>query len=304
MYIFFTFLILILLIFLIIFHFKRKCIIQKICCMTIHEKCHVLNTMIEPMGFRYLPRQDIFTSTHDAWQRNLGYHSLYNKNAAHFNMVFDYQPIYFNYYGRTWMIQLWKGQYGINTGCEIGVYYADRILPENQFDTTLFQAVADDDMLDLSMCLTRNGKPLFHISERHWWLTGFSMGIFSWPDQLEMEVTITFPNNSMMDSFLSGLMKHSYSKRDFEICGLTVAFHMHPFLTRKSWFHQSAIHFSQWKNLWLCRIFLFATRHFCLSLDRLLYLYYFVPAAFRKAMHIRGYKRKYIRQCCCRRESL
>jgi Domain of unknown function (DUF4474) len=24
--------------------------------------------------------------------------------------------------GKTWMIELWKGQYGLMTGCEIGVY--------------------------------------------------------------------------------------------------------------------------------------------------------------------------------------
>lgn len=301
MYILVSLLILVLLMFLVLNYMKKNCIIQKICSMTIHEKCYVLNTITKPMGFRCLPRQDIFTSTRNAWQRNLGYHSLYNKSAAHFNMVFDCQPIYFDYAGRTWLIELWKGQYGINTGCEVGIYYANRILSENELHTTLFQAVSDDDMLKLAMSLTRNGQPLLHLSDTTWWLTGFSMGVFSWPFQLDMEVTITFPNCTMMNAFLSGLTKYTYSKCDYEICGLSLSFHMCPFQTRTTWIHQSAIYFSQWKNRWFCRIFLFVTRHFCRSYDRLLYLYYFLPSAFRKTMQIRRYKRKYIRHCKCRR---
>ena len=39
--------------------------------MTLEEKCNLLNTIIEPMGFSYLADQDIFTSTRDAWQRKM-----------------------------------------------------------------------------------------------------------------------------------------------------------------------------------------------------------------------------------------
>ena len=33
-------------------------------------------------------------------------------------MVFETLPVYFDYAGKTWLIQIWKGQYGICTGCE------------------------------------------------------------------------------------------------------------------------------------------------------------------------------------------
>lgn len=297
MYLFFSILIFILLIFLVINYWRKKWIIKKICSMTIHEKCYTLNTITKPMGFRYLSHQDIFTTTHNAWQRNLGYHSLYDKGATHFNMVFDCQPIYFNYDERTWLIELWKGQYGINTGCEIGIYYTDRLLSEEELHTTLFQAVSNDDMLQMSMSLTRNDQPLFHVSDTHWWLTGFSMGTFSWPHRLKLEVSITFPNCTMLNAFLNGLQKYSCSKCVYEICGLTLAFQMCPFPTEKTWLQQTSIYFSQWKNKWFCRTYLFATRYFCLTLNRLLYLYYFLPPAFRKTMHLREYKRKYKRLC-------
>ena len=34
-----------------------------------------------------------------------------------------------------------KGQYGINTGGEIGLYYADDIVPESRWEDTLFHSV-------------------------------------------------------------------------------------------------------------------------------------------------------------------
>lgn len=301
MYIFFSIFIIVLLFFFVLNHFRKKRIIYKIQCMTLQEKCSLLNTLIEPIGFSYLADQDIFTSTRDAWQRKMGYQSLYNRGAAHFNMVFDYLPIYFNYNEKTWMIQLWKGQYGINTGCEIGVYCADRILCEEQFDRTLFHAVDDSDLLQMSLELTRNCKPVFQVSCRHWWLTGFCMGSFSSPEQLSLKASITFPNRTMLNAFVDELLKHAYCECDLDICGLTVTFHMKPVHLHKNCFQKFSIWFSQWKNKKFCQIFLFTTRPFCLTLDRLLYLYYFLPFAFRKAMYMRCYKKKYMRHCGCRR---
>ena len=42
--------------------------------------------------------------------------------APRFQMVFDALPVYFDYQKKTWLIEFWKGQYGINTGAEIGIY--------------------------------------------------------------------------------------------------------------------------------------------------------------------------------------
>ena len=39
-------------------------------------------------------------------------------------MIIDAYPVYFDYQDKTWMIEFWRGQYGINTGAEIGVYHA------------------------------------------------------------------------------------------------------------------------------------------------------------------------------------
>ena len=291
MYLFFGIFFVILLFFFCINHFRRKRIIKKICSMCMDEKCRMLEDLIEPFGYSYILSQDIFTSRINAWQRKFGYCRLYDKAAPHFNMIFDCLPIYFDYQGRTWMIELWKGQYGINTGCEIGVYYADRILNEEEFDHELFQCADNENMLNLHCNLYQDNKNIAHLCKVHWWLTAFSTGRFSDPAHLTMLVSITLDDENMADAFVGGLIKAGYHRQDIRICQNTVSFT----------FGKSAECFGIWQRLWRrtaqcinrfwCRIYLLVTRPFTLSIDRLLYLYYYLPFAFRKMLRIRKYKK-------------
>ena len=87
------------------------------------ERIEELNRDLKPFGFAYDYTQDIFYSIMDCWQRNFGYFRLYDEACAAFSMIIDCEPIYFNYNGKKWMIEFWKGQYGMTTGGEVGIYY-------------------------------------------------------------------------------------------------------------------------------------------------------------------------------------
>lgn len=289
MYLFFSILFLILLFFFCINHWRKKKIIKKICCLTTKEKCNTLNELIEPFGYSYIVSQDIFTSRFDAWQRDFGYCYLYDKTAVRFGMVFDCLPVYFNYDGRTWLIEFWKGQYGINTGGEIGIYYADRILKENELKTTLFHCAADKDILGLSFNLFKNGMEIANVCAKHWWLTAFSMGRFSEPIDLYMYTSITFPNHNMANAFMEGLIQAGYCGKDIYICCDTVTFSFSHSFTHPGMLRRIRIRIAQSINHFGCRLFLFVTRPFCLSLDRILYLYYYIPFIFRKMFRIRKF---------------
>ena len=89
---------------------------KKVLALTPGERVRLLNELAEPFGFAYLPAEDIFTSRLDAWQRDKGYEAKYDTMAVGAGMVIDAFPVYFNYEGRTWLVEFWKGQYGINTG--------------------------------------------------------------------------------------------------------------------------------------------------------------------------------------------
>jgi len=184
-----------------------------------------LDKLIELAGYAYDPLQDIFYSVLNPWQRGFGYCRLYDEAAAFMGMIIDCEPIYFEYQGRKWMIAVWKGQYDLVTGGEIGVYYDlfEFKIP-GLISGTFYRCADDDNMLNMSFTLKKNGKVLFTRTGRHWWLTGFKLGEFSQPWELTMDVTIEFPDWMMRDAFISGLMNAGYTEDRILVLGNTVYF--------------------------------------------------------------------------------
>jgi len=185
-----------------------------------------LDELIDKAGYSYDPEQDIFYSKMNAWQRKFGYCRLYDEAAAPSGMILDCEPITFEYDGKRWLIQLWKGQYYMNTGCEIGVYIArqpDMMIP-GVFDGTFYKAVSGKDRLFLFYSLMKNGKELFRRGEKHWWLTGFKLGEFSEPDELSMNIRIVFKDGQMCDAFVKALQDVGYRKYEIMRNGFTVGF--------------------------------------------------------------------------------
>lgn len=309
MYILIGILFAICIIFFVINFYRRKCIIRKICCMDFCEKYTLINDLAYPFGFSYLPSQDIMTSTIDAWQKNFGYCSLYDKSACHFNMVFDCEPVYFEYDNKTWLIEFWKGQYGINIGGEVGIYHADKIICPSLYGKTLFYGVSDEEMLPISMKLNFKGQPLFCVRESHWWLTGFRMGAYCEPEDLTMEASLSFPNEEMLQCFVKSMKRLGYSDCELCVSGMNVSFTFslpHTYQPRMT-YHLSS-RFSQWKNRIFCRLFVWITKPFTQTMDRLLFLYYFLPASFR---HLLRFKKNRKQKCkrkpgckkhCCKRK--
>jgi len=291
MYLLFGILFLIFLFFFCLNHWRRKKILRKICSMCISEKCALLDELLSPFGYAYVPSQDIFTSRTDAWQRSLGYCALYDKAASCLSMVFDSLPVYFDYQNRTWLVEFWKGQYGINTGCEIGIYYADRILEEHELKHTLFQSVSDDDMPKISFTLCRKEQTIARLCAKHWWLTAFKTGLFSSPADLSLRANITFPCSGMARAFAAGLVNAGYERKDICVCCQTVGFTFNAARPARGIFYRLRIRLAQLCNRFWCRIYCFVTRPFCLSADRILYLYFYLPAIFRKTLRFRKYRR-------------
>lgn len=239
-----------------------------------------------------------FSSTVDAPQKAAGYTWLYDYMAPRFQMVFDALPVYFNYRGRTWLIEFWKGQYGINTGAEIGIYHADTIIPEADYKKTLFSCAERDEMLDCTFRLCNRENDCVSNAGRHWWLTAFLVGCFSKPANLSMESCIRFPNREMLCAFVEGLKRAGCGQDGISVNGLSVCFcfcecpeHFGP-VTR---FLRC---FSQWKNKLFCKLYLWVTRPFVCTEDRILYLYFYLPVAFRRLLRLRRFKKHGHRPHC------
>lgn len=184
-----------------------------------------LDKAIEIAGYAYDPEQDIFYSIMDPWQRKIGYCRLYDEASALSGMIIDCEPIYFEYWNKKWMIGLWKGQYDLVTGGEIGVYIGglDLNIP-GLLSGTFYNCASNDDLLQMSYTLKKNGETLLTREGKHWWLTGFKLGEFSEPSELTMYIDITLSNALMRDAFVGGLKNAGYTEEQITVTGNTVSF--------------------------------------------------------------------------------
>lgn len=253
--------------------------------LTDREKQRKLNELLDPFGFAYDGRQDIFYSRTDSWQRRFGYGRIYDEAAALMNMIIDCEPIYFDYDERKWLIQFWKGQYGITTGGEAGVYYLPKgTLVQDVLERELiYRCVEDEDTLRIQTILWKNGKQLYHRRGYHWWLTGFVLGEYSRPKELEMDIEITLKDLVMRDAFLSGLYRAGYEKGEISFHENTVWIHFtkphtrQP-ISRARWFS----YFKQRENKRNCRLYRQATGDYANAYDKLLALKSREPGLYEK----------------------
>jgi hypothetical protein len=178
-----------------------------------------LDESLEVAGYAYDPTQDIFFSILNPWQRTFGYCYLYDEAAAPMGMIIDCEPIYFEYEGKKWLIEFWKGQYDLTTGCEVGVYTSegpDLNIP-GIFNGTFYECASFKDLLQISYSLKKNGKRLFIRKGRHWWLTGFRLGEFSEPAELTMYINITLKDRNMRNVFVKGLKNAGYLDNEIAV---------------------------------------------------------------------------------------
>ncbi len=268
-------------------HFRKKSVIEKINQLTLKEKNDILDKLGQSFGYAYDPYQDIFTTRHDAFQKHFGYTKLFDLSAPYFNMIFDYETIYFNYDGRTWLIEMWKGQYGINTGCELGIYYADEIISPYKYNSTLFKVVEEKDMLPIALKLNRHPsakntgyQKLGQMKDRHWWLTIFKLGTFSKPEQLFVNISIGFKNYSMLQSFMESFTK-TLPLSIYKINNRTVYFTFSKSERNYPFFKKIVRRIALTSCHLFCNWFHYITRPFAGSGEKVLYIYYYLPFTIR-----------------------
>lgn len=272
---------------------RRRACREKVRRMEPLQKIRRLNELAEPFGFFYIAEEDVFSSLVDAWQRKRGYEASYDTAAAGANMVLDAFPVYFDYAEKTWLIEFWKGQYGINTGGEVGVYHAKKIVPACFYETTHFDAAGNDEMPGIRCRLERNGVEVYDIFDWHWWLTGFHMGTFSKPSELRMITEISFDEEEMAQSFWEGLRKAGYPENKYRICCKEAYVRIDFEQKHSVWsrLHRTGV---QWVNRFFCGCYWFVTKPFTDTLDRMLFLYELLPFCFRQMLCLgtgRFYKR-------------
>lgn len=158
--------------------------------------------ILETAGFAYDEEQGIFYTPLYPWQRYFGYNVGFDMAAPMAGMIFDTLRLEFVYNEREWMVQIWKGQYGITAGAEIGLYNRD---PEKVMQ---YDCADDEDLIEMQFDFYNQGEYVFSRGpEKHWWLTGFKVFHIGIPFTITMDMTLKFTDNTMATEFLKSLKK-------------------------------------------------------------------------------------------------
>lgn len=257
------------------------------------EKNTELNNDLAPWGFGYYEAQDLFYSRRNGWQRNCGYCQLYDEGSATLSMIIDCEPIYFEYAGKNWLIEFWKGQYGMTTGCEIGIYNTTDPIRYNKlgYVSTFYDCAEDKDQIYMSFTLRKANSILLQRSEPHWWLTCFKLAEYSYPSELLMSSEITLKDSTMKDAFVEGMIKAGYTTSDLTIRGNSVAFTFDKPKNRQPLTRTPIIEFiMQTNNFRNCLAYNMATKYIAdNTLDRLFFVKEQAPKLYRKIMDIGRY---------------
>lgn len=274
---------------------REKCK-RKILRMDREEKIKKLSFLAKPFGFSYDGAQDVFVSRVDAWQRKEGYEALFDQLASKFHMILHDYPVYFDYQGKTWLIEFWKGQYGIHAGGEAGVYHANRLIPKEQQKLIHYNAVSDEEMPLIGLCIEKNGNKIFSKKEHHWWMAAFQTGTFSQPKDITLYASLTFHNSEAAKAFFEGLKAAGYPKesRRIQRNRVSVTFGRQE---GSLWEGQNQSgkryrNMAQHWNRFYCRMYLFLTRPFTDTPDRLLFLYEQLPGCLKRLLSLRSFGRK------------
>ena len=262
---------------------RRLRAVRKVMSMSEKEKISKFNKDLYPYGFEYNACHDIVQSRMHPWQREAGYCRLYDELSINLNLIFDCEPIYFTYKEKRWLLELWKGQYGITTGAEIGLYNTDKpdVDIPGLFKGPFFECASDDERIPMAYILERKGKELFRRKQLHWWLTGFSVGTFSKPKDLVMKVQLTFPTYEMRNAFLHGLAKAGYNMEEVLLNEKTVYFVFDQPKTRQPVHNKLRIFFIQKQNKFNCRLFNLETINFKKTLNKVMFLEFMFPILFK-----------------------
>ncbi len=158
-------------------------------------------------GFNYNALTKVFYAMNDCWHKAFGFTPLYDLLAIFaFNYTTD--RIFFDYGGKEWMVQLWKGNYifYLFVGGELGIYNR----PENSTIGYKYNCVEDDEILPMSIKVYDKDRVYFdRAATPCWWATGFVFADAVRPKSLTMEASMEFPNEEMCNAFVASAEKEN-----------------------------------------------------------------------------------------------
>ncbi len=164
-----------------------------------------------------------YTNDKDAWQYNFGFGKIYDFVSPYILLEYDYIRVFFTYEDKDWMLQMWKGQYGlVFYGGEVGIYNRDHV-DDGINEWTFFNCPSEEDWLDMEMTLWHEqldgtwSREFTREYDKYWWCTGFKNGHLRQEepaDELRLTGRITFKDAGMTSLVADGLVECGLVRAD------------------------------------------------------------------------------------------
>ncbi|MBR3768183.1 MAG: DUF4474 domain-containing protein [Clostridia bacterium] len=185
-------------------------------------ECYNLNgDGIFGTGYNFSINEMMVYTTIDCWMRNFGFCLFYDIAANSMPLFFKYNTrrFQFEYDGTEWMIQIWKGNYFITNGGEIGIYSRK----PGSFGS-FYNCATDEQTLDMSLQVYYGEKLLVNRPlQKHWWLSGFNIGPTKYlPSSLRLKASVVMPDEGMLKAFTDAIDNCYMNDVRYGVDGLTV----------------------------------------------------------------------------------
>ncbi|MBR4858655.1 MAG: DUF4474 domain-containing protein [Clostridia bacterium] len=156
----------------------------------------------------------------NVWMRDFGFMVFYDV-FSYTTPIFFYNTrrIKFDYDGLEWMIQIWKGNYVVSNGAEVGIYTR-----EPGSIGTYYDCANDEQMMNMSMKLYHGDELILERPEQlHWWLTGFKISDVLYPARNQtLDFTIEMKDEAMLEAFCEAIDNHYRHDMTYTVDGLKV----------------------------------------------------------------------------------
>jgi|GEM_PF-3208000 len=166
-------------------------------------------------SYRWRPGNDnfwngYFYNTKNAWQRIFGFNKVYDALSFLAGCSYNTIRVQFNYGGREWMVQLWKGKYlfGLCTGGEIGLYNRKEGASGSHYSTAL-----QKDWIGMQFSIYAGTKRIFQLPMENeaWWATGYKPYPGGSRNDCTMDATLRFKDAGMAQAFAQALAAKGFS---------------------------------------------------------------------------------------------
>ncbi|MBQ7122628.1 MAG: DUF4474 domain-containing protein [Clostridia bacterium] len=173
------------------------------------------------VSYKYNPDGNYYyTDDKECWQKNFGFNEVYDAFAPVTMMYYDTVRTTFEYGGKEWLIQTWKGQYGMAfVGGEVGVYTR----PLGSIGSH-YVCADKSDWLNMEMAFmwdeyeTGEYRAVFNRNyEKYWWATGFVVGFPNGSlrqtlKEFRLVTHITFKDTEMANAFCEAFEANGFRR--------------------------------------------------------------------------------------------